>query len=83
MWNLYLADVDAGVLLIVRPVAQRQAELLLAVLPAQLHLLQPNTTCFPFGRLDRPGGALHLFTAGSKSKLKSQTLTYIPCCKEI
>lgn len=35
----HLADIDAGVLLIVGPVAQRQAELLLAILPTQLHLL--------------------------------------------
>lgn len=40
MWSPYLADIDAGVLLVIRPVAQRQAELLLAVLPAQLHFLQ-------------------------------------------
>lgn len=58
-WNIRpnLADVDAGVLLIVRPVAQSQTKLLLDVLPAQLHLLQQHTdynqTCFPFGGLER------------------------------
>lgn len=39
----YLADIDAGVLLVVSPVAQCQAKLLLAVLPAQLHLLSQHT----------------------------------------
>lgn len=34
-----LADVDAGVLLIVSPVAQRQSKLLLAILSAQFHFL--------------------------------------------
>lgn len=42
----YLADIDAGVLLIISPVAQRQAKLLLAVLPAQLHLLLQHTQIY-------------------------------------
>lgn len=55
----YLADIDASVLIIVGPVAQCQAKLLLAVLPTQFHLLLHKQTSNVYNVM--PDMSLHFF----------------------